>query len=120
MKRLCSAYGRNLETNVTPDEVVELMEAVRKSGSVSKPYRVSLNPTENWGDCETMFDKDGKAQGHDITLSVLNDELLLHELAHAATNEEYGYHYMKDRRPHGTEFQRNLFRLTNTYERATK
>lgn len=117
METLNAAYGKNHEANMTPSETLELMQKVADAKLTAKPYRVRMTTSnEFYGECETDFNENGEAEGHEIRLTLLNDGILAHELAHARTNEKYGYHTMKTENAHGSKFQESLTEIVKVLE----
>lgn len=118
MKVYASAYGKNVEDNMDADRAKELMEKVGRAGLIACPYRVRLlrDAGDYYGECETDFNEEGTVQGHDIVLTVMNDAVLAHELAHALTNETYDYDYLASHDHHGSHFYESLTTIVKTME----
>lgn len=117
---LRAAYGKTVEANCEPDEFLALLGKVGKAGLIEKPIRVRKRDAgdDAHGYCDTNFDADGNALGHDIVVCCLNDGLLAHELAHALVAETLSYDELKVLNPHGSVFQRALTIIIETFEEA--
>ena len=115
---LNTACGKDIKQNCDAEDILSLLDKVAKASLLIKPLRVRCRATgENtWGHCDTDFNEAGEAQGHDIIISVLNDGLLAHELAHALVNEQLSFDELKQIDPHGSVFWRALTIIVETLE----
>jgi len=118
MEILNTACGKTIETNCEAEDILNLLSKVANAGLLEKPVRVRCKATgeDTWGHCDTSFDEAGISEGHDIVISVLNDGLLAHELAHALTNEQLSFAELKQIDPHGSVFCRALTIIVETLE----
>jgi len=115
---LNTAYGKTVETTMDAEETMAALTKIAEAGLLTKPLRLRCKETgeDTWGHCDTDFDEDGEALGHDIIISVLNDGLLAHEIAHALVNETLTYDELKVLNPHGSVFCEALTIVVKTLE----
>jgi len=115
---LRAAYGKTVKSNCDASGLMNLLNKVAKAGLLEKPLRVRVKDAgpDAHGYCDSDFDEDGTACGHDIVISCMNDGLLAHELAHALTAETLTYDDLKVLNPHGSVFQRALTIIIETFE----
>lgn len=109
--------GKRPAANLEPPEVLRLMNKVMNAKLVTAPYRIKMIESEVvHGCCETVLNEDGTVAGHDIGITVANDGLIAHELAHARVNELYKPEEISNR--HGVEFHRALLEIIESIERS--
>lgn len=118
MTALRSSHGKEVHDNLDAQGTLAFLQRIADTGLISNPVRVRLVPENNeyHGQCETDFDEDGNALGHDISLTKLNSDLLCHEAAHAIANEQVTYEEASLLNPHGVLFQESLTTLLKALE----
>lgn len=118
MKKLTAAYGKTVKADCSAEDYFAILNTVGKAGLVTKPIRVRVKDAgkDNHGYCDTSFDENGEAEGHDIVTCCLSKSLLSHEISHAVCNELLTYDELKELNPHGSVYQRCLTIVTKLLE----